>query len=80
MPSLYSLNTEKIRELGWKPKTRFKDGIKKTLEWYKQNIEWWKPIIEKEQTNFHRRNPSNVKKTILAKKIRKDKVNVKIAK
>jgi dTDP-glucose 4,6-dehydratase len=49
----YSLNTEKIRELGWEPKTRFKDGIKKTLEWYKQNIEWWKPIIEKEQTDFH---------------------------
>jgi len=49
----YSLNTEKIRELGWKPKTMFKDGIKKTLEWYKQNIEWWKPIIEKEQTDFY---------------------------
>jgi len=49
----YSLNTEKIRELGWKPKTKFKDGIKKTLEWYKQNTEWWKPIIEKEQTDFH---------------------------
>ena len=49
----YSLNTEKIRELGWESKTRFKDGIKKTLEWYKQNIEWWKPIIEKEQTDFY---------------------------
>jgi dTDP-glucose 4,6-dehydratase len=28
----YSLNTKKIRKLGWKPKTRFKDGIKKTVE------------------------------------------------
>ena len=54
----YSLSSEKIRELGWKPKTRFKDGIKKTLKWYKQNIEWWKPIIEKEQTNFHEEIPA----------------------
>jgi dTDP-glucose 4,6-dehydratase len=49
----YSLRTEKIQELGWKPETKFKVGIKKTLQWYKQNVEWWKPIIEKEQINFH---------------------------
>jgi dTDP-glucose 4,6-dehydratase len=50
----YSLRTEKIQELGWKPETKFKVGIKKTLQWYRQNIKWWKPIIEKEQTNFHK--------------------------
>jgi dTDP-glucose 4,6-dehydratase len=50
----YSLNTEKIQSVGWKLKTKFKDGIRKTLEWYKQNTEWWKPIIEKEQIDFHR--------------------------
>jgi dTDP-glucose 4,6-dehydratase len=49
----YSLCTEKIQELGWKPKTNFNVGIKRTLQWYRQNVEWWKPIIEKEQTNFH---------------------------
>ena len=50
----YSLHTEKIQELGWKPETKFKVGIKKTIQWYRQNIEWWKPIIEKEQINFHK--------------------------
>jgi dTDP-glucose 4,6-dehydratase len=50
----YSLCTEKIQELGWKPETKFKVGIKKTLQWYRQNVEWWKPIIEKEQINFHK--------------------------
>ena len=50
----YSLRTEKIQELGWKPETKFKVGIKKTLQWYRQNVEWWKPIIEKEQINFHK--------------------------
>jgi dTDP-glucose 4,6-dehydratase len=49
----YSMRTEKIQELGWKPKTKFKVGIKKTIEWYMQNVEWWRPIIEKEQINFH---------------------------
>ena len=49
----YSLDTEKIKCLGWKPKTKFKEGIRKTSEWYAQNVGWWKPIIEKEQTDFH---------------------------
>jgi len=49
----YSLNTEKIRGLGWKPKTEFAEGIKKTLKWYEQNTEWWRPIIEKENLDFY---------------------------
>jgi dTDP-glucose 4,6-dehydratase len=53
----YSLSTEKMRELGWKPETEFKVGIRKTIEWYKQNVAWWKPIIEKEQINFHTEYP-----------------------
>jgi len=50
----YSLHTEKMQELGWKPETKFKVGIEKTLQWYRQNVEWWKPIIENEQINFHK--------------------------
>jgi dTDP-glucose 4,6-dehydratase len=49
----YSLDIEKIEDVGWKPKTKFKDGIKKTLEWYMANVKWWKPIIAKEQVDFH---------------------------
>jgi dTDP-glucose 4,6-dehydratase len=48
----YSLDISKIEMLGWKPKTRFGDGIKKTIEWYVKN-EWWKPIIEREKIDFH---------------------------
>jgi len=34
----YIMSTKKIREqLGWKPKIKFKDGLKKTIEWYKEN-------------------------------------------
>lgn len=49
----YSLDISKIKKLGWKPKTKFEEGIRKTVEWYKQNEWWWKPIIEKEQIDFH---------------------------
>ena len=52
----YSLNTERIGELGWRPRTTFEVGIKKTVEWYKTHTEWWKPILEKEQIDFHRKS------------------------
>jgi len=51
----YSLDVEKIQGLGWKPKIRFGDGIRKTIEWYEQNAKWWKPVIEEEQIDFHKR-------------------------
>ena len=42
----YSLDSSKIRELGWKPKHSFKEGIKKTVEWYLENEWWWKPLAD----------------------------------
>jgi dTDP-glucose 4,6-dehydratase len=52
----YSLDTERVRELGWRPRTTFEAGIKKTVEWYKTHTEWWKLILEKEQIDFHRKS------------------------
>ncbi len=31
----YSIKSEKIRDLGWKPKCSFQEAIKKTIDWYK---------------------------------------------
>ena len=37
----YSLNTEKIqKEIGWKAKTSFEQGIEKTVKWYLDNLDW----------------------------------------
>lgn len=33
----YSVNTNKIRNLGWKPNFKFKDGITETVQWYLNN-------------------------------------------
>jgi dTDP-glucose 4,6-dehydratase len=40
----YSLDSSKICSLGWKPKTSFDEGIKKTIEWYQKNKSWWNNI------------------------------------
>ncbi len=40
----YSLKFDKIKALGWKPKTSFKEGIKKTVKWYLKNEWWWKKL------------------------------------
>ena len=37
----YAINPAKaMAELGWQPTTTFEDGIKLTIEWYKEN-QWW---------------------------------------
>ena len=41
----YSLDSTKIRkELNWKPKMNFEEGLEKTIEWYKSNKSWAKNI------------------------------------
>jgi dTDP-glucose 4,6-dehydratase len=41
----YSLNWDRIRKLGWKPKMKFEEGIKRTVDWYLANQAWWKPLV-----------------------------------
>jgi dTDP-glucose 4,6-dehydratase len=42
----YSLDSSKIRRLGWKPKHGFEDWLKETVEWYLNNEWWWQPLID----------------------------------
>lgn len=38
----YSVDSTKIRsEFGWKPATRFHDGLRITVQWYLKNLDWW---------------------------------------
>ena len=37
----YAIDPSKaIAELGWAPTTMFKDGIKLTIQWYKEHMDW----------------------------------------
>jgi dTDP-glucose 4,6-dehydratase len=40
----YSLDTTKLRGLGWTPQKRFDEGLRETVEWYRANRAWWEPI------------------------------------
>jgi len=41
----YSVDWTKInRELGYKPQVAFEDGLRETIEWYRENETWWKPL------------------------------------
>jgi dTDP-glucose 4,6-dehydratase len=42
----YAIDFSKIqKELGWKPKVPFEDGLERTVAWYKENESWWRRII-----------------------------------
>ncbi|XP_029792399.1 dTDP-D-glucose 4,6-dehydratase isoform X4 [Suricata suricatta] len=38
----YPMKSEKIHGLGWRPKVPWKEGIKKTIDWYRENFHNWK--------------------------------------
>jgi dTDP-glucose 4,6-dehydratase len=40
----YSLDTTKLRALGWQPQVAFADGLRDTVQWYRANEPWWRPI------------------------------------
>jgi dTDP-glucose 4,6-dehydratase len=41
----YSVDWTKInRELGYEPKIKFEDGLRETIQWYRDNEAWWKPL------------------------------------
>jgi len=50
----YAIDPTKItNELGWEPRTKFDDGIKKTIEWYLDNRQWWENIVNGEYQNYY---------------------------
>ncbi len=42
----YSLDTSKLRGVGWEPKHSFEDALTATVNWYRDNEWWWRPIKE----------------------------------
>ncbi|GAB5465074.1 MAG: dTDP-glucose 4,6-dehydratase [Candidatus Kapaibacteriales bacterium] len=56
----YAIDNSKAKAaLGFEPKIKFEDGIKKTIEWYIENQEWWKEIISGEYQNYYSKNYEN---------------------
>ena len=38
----YAIRYDKAeRELGWRPRRTFEEGLRETVEWYRANERWW---------------------------------------
>jgi dTDP-glucose 4,6-dehydratase len=42
----YSLNIDKVKKIGWKPKHGFRKALRKTTTWYADNEWWWQPLLK----------------------------------
>jgi dTDP-glucose 4,6-dehydratase len=51
----YSLDTSKLRGLGWSPQTSFADGLRETVAWYRDQRAWWGPIKSGEYREYYER-------------------------
>jgi dTDP-glucose 4,6-dehydratase len=51
----YSLDTTKLRTLGWQPQMPFEDGLRETVEWYRDHRDWWQPIKSGEYREYYAR-------------------------
>ena len=43
----YSIATDKVRALGWKPELGFADAIDATISWFVDNEAWWRPLTDR---------------------------------
>jgi len=51
----YSLDSSKLRGLGWSPRHTLADGLPETVEWYRSNRAWWEPLKSGEYLDYYRR-------------------------
>jgi dTDP-glucose 4,6-dehydratase len=49
----YSLDTAKLRALGWAPRVPFEEGLRATVDWYRDNRDWWEPIKSGEYRAYY---------------------------
>jgi len=40
----YSLDSSKLRSMGWKPEFDFETALRATVRWYIENEWWWRPL------------------------------------
>nr|WP_320148056.1 dTDP-glucose 4,6-dehydratase [uncultured Anaeromusa sp.] len=49
----YAIDPAKIeKELGWKPATKFDQGIKQTIQWYMEHRKWWEHVLSGEYQSY----------------------------
>lgn len=54
----YSIISEKLRKLGWRPLVSFEKGLEITVRWYKENEKWWRKIKEGSFKDYYKKHYS----------------------
>ena len=52
----YSLDTAKLRTLGWAPEYTFETALNASVDWYVQNEWWWRAIKSGEYLDYYKQN------------------------
>jgi dTDP-glucose 4,6-dehydratase len=52
----YSLSAAKLKALGWEARTRFDEGLERTVAWYREHAWWWEPIRSGAYREYYRRH------------------------
>lgn len=45
----YSVDSKKIRALGWTPRHSFEEALRETVRWYREHETWWKSLKQKKK-------------------------------
>lgn len=52
----YAIDAGKIRrELGWRPERGWREGLRETVNWYREHEDWWKPIKDGTYQDYYQR-------------------------
>jgi dTDP-glucose 4,6-dehydratase len=53
----YALDVGKAKEdLGWSAQIDFREGMERTVRWYRENEGWWRPLRNGDYWEFYKRN------------------------
>jgi dTDP-glucose 4,6-dehydratase len=51
----YSVDSARVRALGWEPRCELEAGLAETVGWYRENRAWWEPIKSGEYLDYYKR-------------------------
>jgi len=51
----YSLDTSRLRALGWQPRYSFAQALERTVAWYRENEWWWRKLKSGEYLEYYRK-------------------------
>ena len=55
----YSVDSKKVRQLGWTPKHSFGKALEMTVAWFREHEAWWRPLKSGELKAWYRQQYEN---------------------